>query len=139
MAAVTESPRGPRGRAGFTLIEVLIAMVILAVGLLALEGLALGASRRVATANRLTEFTLIATHELETTLEGLRKSPVVNPGDDGWELPNGTTVTRVIESTVQGEGTMYDVQVTVTPPTTTLNLSPVTVTGRVWGENEAAP
>ena len=92
MAAETEATRGPRGRAGFTLIEVLIAMVILSVGLLALEGLAIGASRRVATANRLTEFTLIATHELETTLEGLRKSPVVNPGDDAWDLPNGTEV-----------------------------------------------
>jgi prepilin-type N-terminal cleavage/methylation domain-containing protein len=135
VAAETEATRGPRGRAGFTLIEVLIAMVILSVGLLALEGLAIGASRRVATANRLTEFTLIATHELETTLEGLRKSPVVNPGDDAWDLPNGTEVARVVEGTVQGEGTMYDVQVTVTPPTSTLDLRPVTVTGRVWGES----
>lgn len=139
MAAETEAPRGLRGRAGFTLIEVLIAMVILAVGLLALEGLALGASRRVATANRLTEFTLIATHELETTLEGLRKSPVVNPGDDDWDLPNGTRVQRVVGESPLGGGTVYEVEVTVTPPTSNLNLNPVTVTGRVWGDNEPAP
>ena len=131
--ATDELPRGRRGRAGFTLIEVVVAMVILAVGLLALEGLAIGASRRVASANRYTEFTLIGTQDLETSLERIRRGQ--NPGARDDFLANGTRVQRVVNPVVvvggQG-GTVWNVSVTVTPPANNLNLRPVTVTGRVY-------
>jgi len=70
----TEQPRGPdHPRAGFTLIEVLIAMVILAVGLLALESLGIGAARMVARAERRSSYVAMATDTLERTLSRLRE------------------------------------------------------------------
>jgi prepilin-type N-terminal cleavage/methylation domain-containing protein len=125
----TRRRRPARGQGGFTLIEVLVAMIILAVGLLALEGLAIGASRRVATANRMTEFTLIASEELETTLEQVRKGQ--NPASGNRELANGTAIARVVGSAPVAGRQLWTVSVTVTPPpAVTLNLSPITVNGR---------
>lgn len=130
----TELRALPRERAGFTLVEVLVAMIILAIGLLALESMAIGAARRVAVANATTEYTLLATQELESTLEQVRRNQ--NPGSAQWDLDNGTGVLRTVTTTLVAgavPGTVFDVQVTVTPPTggSTL-LQPVTVTGRVF-------
>jgi type IV pilus assembly protein PilV len=126
------APAG-RDRGGFTLIEVLIAMVILAVGLLALESLAIGASRSIATANRMTEYTLIASQELETTLERARSG--LNPVSTQQNLQNGTRVATVVASqNVAGAGILWNVSVTVTPPSVgvgNITLTPTTVTGRV--------
>ena len=119
-------------RAGFTLIEVLIAMVVLAVGLLALESLAIGASRSIATANRMTEYTLIASQRLETVQERLR-SGLAAPSSV-QQLANGTTVQTVVQQNVQGAATLWTVTVTVTPPATGVGnalLTPTTVTGLV--------
>lgn len=131
MAAETDPRPAPRGRDGFTLVEVLVAMVVLAIGLLALEALAIGAAQRVAVANRTTEYTLVATHQLETALEQLRQGQV--PVNLQLDLASGGTVQRLVTAAaaVQG-GTVYDVEVTVTPPTGGhVTLQPVTVTGRV--------
>lgn len=120
-------------RAGFTLIEVLIAMLILAVGLMGLEAMAIGASRSIGAANRMTEYTLIASQQLETTLEQARSGG--NPVPTVTELDNGTIVDTSIQTDPQGAaGTLWTVRVTVTPPgdpAEHLNLSPTTVTGRV--------
>lgn len=134
MRTATEAA-GPRlDRDGFTLIEVLIAMVILAVGLLALEAMAIGASQSIATANRMTEYTLIASQQLETVLEQAR-DPNQNPVSANDVLANGTLVQTTVASAVQaGAGTLFTVTVTVTPPTgTTRNVppTPTSVTGRV--------
>ncbi|HEX6367992.1 MAG TPA: prepilin-type N-terminal cleavage/methylation domain-containing protein [Longimicrobium sp.] len=131
--AATEAARPRPDRGGFTLIEVLIAMVILAVGLLALEAMAIGASRSIAAANRMTEYTLIASQQLETVLEQARSNQ--NPASSDALLANGTLVETDVLSNPQGAaGTLWTVQVTVTPPAGTvgkLPLTPTTVTGRV--------
>ncbi len=127
-----DAPAAPAGRGGFTLIEVLIAMVVLAVGLLALESLAIGASRSIATANRMTEYTLIASQQLETTQRQLRAG--VNPGSTQTQLDNGTRVATVVNSNVVPTGTLWTVTVTVTPPSVGVGnalLTPTTVTGLV--------
>lgn len=130
------SETAPRGtdRDGFTLIEVLFAMVILAVGLLALEAMAIGASRSIAAANLTTEYTLIASQRLETVLEQARDVNQ-NPVSTDEVLANGTLVETDVDVNAAGAaGTLYTVRVTVTPASArvgTLPLSPVTVTGRV--------
>jgi type II secretion system protein I len=125
---------GPRpDRGGFTLIEVLIAMVILAVGLLALEAMAIGASQSIATANRMTEYTLIASQRLETVLEQAR-DPNQNPASADDVLANGTLVSTNVQTNAQGAaGTLFTVTVTVTPPAGASNTppTPTRVTGRV--------
>lgn len=62
------------GEGGFTLIEVLIAMVILSVGLLGLEALGVGASRMVNRAERQGALVAIASDTLERTLSSIRTS-----------------------------------------------------------------
>lgn len=119
-------------RGGFSLIEVLIAMVVLAVGLLALESLAIGASRSIATANRMTEYTLIASQQLETMQERARMGLAVQPGVQ--QLANGTRVETVVQRNVQGATTLWTISVTVTPPAAGVGnalLTPTTVTGLV--------
>lgn len=128
----TDSLPAPRGRGGFTLVEVLIAMVVLAVGLLALEAMAIGASRSIATANRMTEYTLIASQQLEATQERVRSG--LNPGGADVVLRNGTRVQTAVQTNVQGTWTLWTITVTVTPPATgpgNAALTPTTVTGRV--------
>ena len=134
MTPETEAGGARAGRGGFTLIEVLIAMVILAVGLLALEAMAIGASRSIAAANRMTEYTLIASQQLETVLAQAR-NPTQNPASSVTELENGTVVETQVQTNAQGAaGTLFTVAVTVTPPTGSagnIPLTPTTVTGRV--------
>ena len=124
----------PHGREGFTMIEVLIAMVILAVGLLALEALSIGAARMVARADRQSEFTAMAATELETALSQFRETGNVTT-DSRHEGP--ASITRVVLSqatTNTGQITLnsVSVQVTVSPRTgqNHLNFQPVTVVGR---------
>jgi prepilin-type N-terminal cleavage/methylation domain-containing protein len=129
---VRAAERGRRagGREGFTLVEVLVAMVILAIGLLALESLAIGAARQIAAANRTTEYTLVAGEQLERTLEVARRAPAQLPGQAGIRtLANGTRVTTVVASAVQGGGTIWSIDVTVDPPSRVRNVQPVTLRG----------
>lgn len=134
MQTATEAGGARPDRGGFTLIEVLIAMVILAVGLLALEAMAIGASQSIAVANRMTEYTLIASQQLETVLEQAR-DPLQNPASSNDVLANGTLLVTNVQTNAQGAaGTLFTVTVTVTPPSgTTRNvpLTPTSVTGRV--------
>lgn len=123
------APRGDRG--GFSLVEVLIAMVVLAVGLLALESLAIGASRSIATANRMTEYTLIASQQLESVQERARTGG--NPASSDVRLANGTRVQTVVQRN-NATGTLWTISVTVTPPAAGVGnarLTPTTVTGLV--------
>jgi prepilin-type N-terminal cleavage/methylation domain-containing protein len=131
----TEAALAPArgGRAGFTLVEVLIAMVVLAVGLLALESMAIGASRKIATANRMTEYTLIASQQLETTQARVRQN--LNPQSGDQVLANGTLVATTVVQNVQGTNRLWTITVTVTPPSGSRvgisALTPTTVTGIV--------
>ena len=124
-----------RARRGFTLFEVLAAMVILAVGLLALEAMGIGAARMVVRADRQSAYTQAATDHLErviTTIEQTAANTVPNyPAIPTG--PNGATITRTITRNVVGTRTEYVVTVNVTPPVGgTVNLQTVTVVGRVF-------
>jgi prepilin-type N-terminal cleavage/methylation domain-containing protein len=123
-----ETELGPR--AGFSLIEVLIAMVILAVGLLAIEAMAIGASRMVAGGDRNTEYTLLATQRLETQLLRVRTTTLNPQASDS--TVNGVRVQVVPTSAAvagvpAAGGTLWTISVTVTPPSTVTNVKPVTV------------
>lgn len=127
--------RRPSRREGFTLIEVLVAMIILAVGLLALEAMGIGASRMVARAGRQGEYTVIAMADLEAALNQFRTNGVVA---GGVRTEGPATVTRVATplagATTTGGITVSSVlvQVTVSPATgqNHLAFTPVTVVGR---------
>jgi prepilin-type N-terminal cleavage/methylation domain-containing protein len=129
---VRSDPEGtrPRADAGFSLIEVLVAMVILAVGLLGVEAMAIGASRQIGMANRTTQYTLIATQELETELKAVRAGG--QPQARRYALEGGGSVDVVANPQVQPDAsTMWQITITVTPPSGDhLRLQPVTVLGR---------
>jgi prepilin-type N-terminal cleavage/methylation domain-containing protein len=57
---------------GFTLIEVLVAMVLLGVGLMAVQALGFSAARSTALAERHTEYALAATRTMEQVIDSLR-------------------------------------------------------------------
>jgi prepilin-type N-terminal cleavage/methylation domain-containing protein len=106
-----------RGEDGFTLIEVLFAMIILSIGLLGLEALGIGAARSVARANAQSEFALVATQDLEISLQAIRNGTV--PAQRCAVLaPRGDTLERVVNLSV---ATRPRVTVSVKPAT---NRSP---------------
>lgn len=71
----TERVRG--NEAGFTLIEVLAAMMVLAVGLLGLQALGVGAARSVARADHQSELAAVATGAIEQRQQAIRSNPAV--------------------------------------------------------------
>lgn len=121
-------------RAGFALAEVLVAMVILAVGLLALESLAIGASRRITMANFATEYTLIGSERMETALNAARGTGTP-PATSTVTLDDGTRIDQVVTPTALAGagGTLYQVAITVTPSPSALarvRIAPIVLTGR---------
>lgn len=70
---MSSPPPPPRDAGGFTLIEVLVALVILAVGLLALEAMSISAAKMNARAERRSTYVAMATDTLERTLSRLRE------------------------------------------------------------------
>jgi prepilin-type N-terminal cleavage/methylation domain-containing protein len=118
-----------RGREGFTLVEVLVAMVILAVGLLALESLAIGGARMVARADRQTELTALGSAQVEQVLQRIEMG--VNPGNADVTAAGTRTQTVVTRQAAGTRHWVYTVQVTVTPPPhQKFTLNPITVVGR---------
>ncbi|CAN5788443.1 hypothetical protein BH23GEM3_BH23GEM3_26100 [soil metagenome] len=99
--------------AGFTLIEVLMAMVILAVGLLGLQGLSVAAVQSVGFADRGTRAAATAVLYLEDAVQQIRAGVI--PGScTGLTLANGDLVTRAVTIDA-GPGAASVVSVTVTP------------------------
>lgn len=103
------------GTGGFTLVEVMIALVILAVGLLGLEALGIGAARMVNRSRLESQYVALATGRLERSLASIRA------GGTG-ALPDTTVQRDVVR--VQVASTLlsnisnqrrFDVTVTVTP------------------------
>lgn len=87
-----QAARSPE--AGFTLIEVLAAMIILAVGLLGLEALGIGAARMITVADRQSDFATLASDSLESGLHQLRRGSV--PEQFCLTLPRGDRLSRAI-------------------------------------------
>lgn len=135
MRARRKRRTAPAGRDGFALAEVLVAMVILAVGLMALESLAIGASRRITMADFATEYTLIGSERMETALTAARGAGAP-PVTGTTVLEDGTRVDQDVTPTVLGGvgGTLYQVRITVTPgalANARVRIAPVVLTGRV--------
>lgn len=112
---------------GFTLIEVLIALVILAVGILALEALGIYAVRAVAQADRNSRAAAVAALYLEDALQQIRTDRI--PGSCiNKVLPNGDVVSR---SVVVGTSFSVPSRVTValTPASRGRVEQPYTISG----------
>ena len=120
-------------RAGFTLIEVLFAMVILAVGLLGLEALGVVAVRSLGFAERNSRASVTASRYIEDALEQVRRGQ--RPASFACELPNGDRVTRNIAYTAPPNATAVarvSISVTVTPRVAASAPAPVTVNSFVY-------
>jgi type IV pilus assembly protein PilV len=85
---VDSVPVPRRSDSGFTLIEILVALIILSIGLLGLEALGIGAARTLAMSEKQSEFTTIAA----TSMEELRASVINSPA----VLTAGDSTTRVV-------------------------------------------
>lgn len=111
--------RAARADAGFTLIEVLIALVILAVGLLALEAMGIGAARMVARAQNQSEYAAAASDTLEKTLNRI-KAGGGTAGNTVYTLADGAGVALTVARTDLDNAStaldLWSVTVTVTPP-----------------------
>lgn len=128
----------PAGNAGFTLIEVLIAMVILSVGLLALEGMAVGASRTTAHASRRSLYTTVATDALEQTISGLHAGAVANSTTPVKNSAGVTVANSAVTIVDNGALTApspplhrYDITVQVTPVQASESSDAVTLVSSV--------
>ncbi len=112
---------------GFTLIEVLIALVILAIGILGLEALGIYAVRAVAQADRNSRSAATAALYVEDALQQIRNDR--NPGSCiDKVLAHGDRVTRVI-TIGSSASTASRVTVTVTPASRGTLQQPYTLTG----------
>jgi type IV pilus assembly protein PilV len=120
--------RRPRRDAGFTLIEVLIALVILAIGLLAVESLGIGAARSVQRARVTGAYTALATDELEQAMATIASAPNTAIATRTYTVAAGSGASS--GARVTRTATFAPVAGTTAPglPTRTLNLWTVTVT-----------
>ena len=104
---------------GFTLIEVLVAMVILAIGLLALEALGIGAARSLAQAEDTNELVAAATSAMERGQAELRRELLV-----GGAVSTGESC----DTDDSGQYTCTDVQTRSTLSTLSMGSARITVT-----------
>ena len=117
----------PRSQGGFSLIEVLIAMIILSVGLLALETLGIGAARTVRRAAVQTTYAATAADLMERTLVRISRSPTAAIADTSYTAASGERVWRTATSAAIPNTTrdgvagttlsLWTVTVRVLPPT----------------------
>jgi prepilin-type N-terminal cleavage/methylation domain-containing protein len=134
--------RADHGDAGFSLIEVLFALVILAVGVLALESMGIGAARSVRRARMQTAYAVLAADELEQALARIERAPAqpLEPREytaaDGSRVRREAGFTPVAGTEPPRGGTLglWTVTVSVRPPAIPGVLAPsdsVRVTSRV--------
>jgi type IV pilus modification protein PilV len=117
-------PRIANADQGFTLIEVMIALVVFSVGLLALAGLQVAAIQQNAFAKRLTAATALA----EAALEQLKDTPYASV-----QSASATSVTSA------GATFTRQVAVTAASPTPTTKTVRVTVAWTVGSKTYTVP
>jgi len=81
------------GEDGYSLIEVMVALLVLSVGLLGLEALGIRAARSIALADRQSRYVTLATDSLESALHQLRRRNVP-PDFCRTDLPFGDRMSR---------------------------------------------
>lgn len=108
-----------RTESGFTLIEVLVAMVILSVGLLGLEALAIGASRSVTLSAKQSRYATIASQRMEELKHSVRQgTTTATTGGRKSITLYGIDSVRVVDSVVVLSNRRARVMVKVIPTTT---------------------
>ncbi len=81
------SLNNPFGGKGFTLVEVLIGLIILAIGILAIAGMQIASIKGTSFSNNLTQASVIAQERLEF-LKGLPLNDAILDTGDYNDLPN---------------------------------------------------
>lgn len=123
-------------REGFTLIEVLVAMVILSVGLLGLEALGIGAARSLASAETKNELVAAATTAMEETQKEIRDATAAAPVVAGQTCETPTGSRLYICTTIQTSATAgvpaRTARVTVAASKNGTSGNPFTVTSYVY-------
>lgn len=123
---------------GFTLIEVLVAMLILAVGLLGLEALGIGAARSLAAAERKTEVVALGSGAMEQAQRTLRKGLSATPvtaatGQSCTSAPRSRTVcTDVHTRATDASLPVGNARITVTVSVAGSTAAPLTLTSYVF-------
>ena len=129
----------PRATAGFTLIEVMIALVILAVGLLSLEALGIGAARVNTLAEKQSRYTAAAVTGMEELRNAVHATPGALPISSQAKVAiSGGDTVLVARSATRAAQRQARLSVTVTPTTTGNRLvraAPVTLNSYLFHQN----
>jgi type II secretory pathway component PulJ len=126
---------GLASRAGATLVEVVVAMVLLAVGLLALQAMGMAALHSVGVAERNSRAVAMASRYLEEALEQLRQDRL--PAPFACTLASGDEIARVVVEV--GDPQLVEVRVQVTPETRGATPQPYTVSAYVFSPRGFSP
>jgi len=129
----------PRATGGFTLIEVMIAMVILAVGLLSLEALGIGAARVNTLAQKQSRYTAVAVTGMEELRNAVQAAPGTLPitSEARVAISGGDTV-LVARRATRASARQAQLSVTVTPTSTGSRLvraAPVQLDSYLFNQN----
>jgi type IV pilus assembly protein PilV len=116
-------------RSGFTLIEVMIALTILAVGLLALATMQIVSIRSNAFSTEMTYATMLA----QDRLEQLRNTPY-----ESIPPTSGTPDTEVVDATETSKGMPYTIERTVDDNTPATDMKRITLVV-LWTGAPAGP
>jgi prepilin-type N-terminal cleavage/methylation domain-containing protein len=119
---------------GFTLIEVLVAMVLLAIGLMALQGMGIMAIKSVGFAERNTRAAAMASEWTEDGLNILRSN--LQPEAFSCTLANGDQVERTLDV---ANPNLPRVTVTVTPEPRGGTPQPYALSSSVFLPNGVSP
>jgi prepilin-type N-terminal cleavage/methylation domain-containing protein len=121
--------------AGFTLIEVMVAMIILAVGLLGLQALGIGAIRAVHQGQKNTEFAVVAASHLEEAAHKVRRGCLV-ASESGHEVHSDDAV--VVTRSITASGDLREIIIQVAPSAARQHVDPTPFTlssnARVTGD-----